>query len=69
LQANNFALKEPLLLQNKRYTTATDGGSAENAGAIFCQFILNIKKGKNPKALPLFIAFAKALASLRLLDD
>jgi hypothetical protein len=29
-----------------------DGGSAENAGAIFCPFILNIKKGKNPKALP-----------------
>jgi hypothetical protein len=37
-----------------RHTTAMEGGSVDNAGAIIDQYILYIKKGKGFAAFPHF---------------
>jgi hypothetical protein len=48
-----------------RHTTAMDGGSAENAGAIFCLSIHGHKKRKRPKPLNCTVTLFFWLLSLR----
>ncbi|RTZ62637.1 MAG: hypothetical protein DSZ32_00040 [Gammaproteobacteria bacterium] len=45
-----------------RHTTAKDGGSAKNAGAVFCPFVLNIAAPAHPcaRGIPFVLNIKKA---------